>query len=114
SRAPLTGCSTSCTQWCLSISASTPACAGSKKSERLEGALSGVTHLEGGDEGGLRDFDLAELAHPLFALLLLFEELAFAGHVAAIAFGEHVLAQGLDGLAGDDPAAYRRLDRDLE
>jgi len=72
---------------------------------------SAVAHLEGGDEGGLRDFDLAELAHPLFALLLLFEELAFAGHVAAIAFGQHVLAQGLDGLARDDAAADRRLDR---
>jgi hypothetical protein len=29
----------------------------------------------------------AKLAHALLALLLLFEELALAGHVAAIAFG---------------------------
>src|SRR5437016_12650968 len=72
---------------------------------------SAVAHAEGGDEGGLRDLDLAELAHPLFAFLLLFEELALAGHVAAVAFGEHVLAQGLDGLAGDNPAADRCLDR---
>src|SRR5438477_1463118 len=77
-------------------------------------APSAVAHLEGGDEGGLRDLDLAELAHPLFALLLLVEELAFAGHVAAVAFGEHVLAQRLDGLARDDPAADRRLDRHRE
>src|SRR5947207_15670276 len=77
-------------------------------------APSAVAHLEGGDEGRLRDLDLAELAHPLFALLLLFEELAFAGHVAAIAFGEHVLAQRLDRLARHHPAAERRLDRDLE
>src|SRR5690242_9507783 len=27
-------------------------------------APSAVAHLEGGDEGGLRDLDLAELAHP--------------------------------------------------
>src|SRR3984893_4219342 len=77
-------------------------------------APSAVAHLEGGDEGGLRDLDLAELAHPLFALLLLFEELAFAGHVAAIAFGEHVLAQSLDRFSGDDPSADRRLDRHLK
>ena len=60
------------------------------------------------------DVDLAELAHPLFAFLLLIEEFAFAGHVAAVAFGEDVLAQGLDGLAGDDAAADRGLDGDLE
>src|ERR1700730_3529016 len=75
-------------------------------------APSAVAHLEGGDEGGLRDLDLAELAHPLFALFLLVEELPLAGHVAAIAFGEDVLAQGLDRLAGDDPPADRRLDGD--
>src|SRR5229473_1264481 len=73
-----------------------------------------VAHPERGDEGGLRDFDLAELAHPLFAFLLLFEELAFAGDVAAIAFGQHVLAQRLDRLARHHPAAERGLDRDLE
>jgi hypothetical protein len=58
----------------------------------LRATVLAVAHFEGGDEGGLRDLDLAELAHPLFALLLLVEELAFAGHVAAVAFGEHVLA----------------------
>src|SRR5438477_7169260 len=77
-------------------------------------APSAVAHFEGGYEGGLRDFDFAELAHPLFALFLLFEEFAFAGHVAAIAFGEHILAQSLDRLARDDPATDRRLDRDGE
>src|SRR5712691_9238292 len=75
---------------------------------------SGVAHPEGGDEGGLRDVDLAELAHPLFAFLLLFEELAFTGHVAAIAFGGDILAQRLDRLARHHPSAERRLDRDLE
>jgi len=43
----------------------------------------------------LGDVDLAPLAHPLFAFLLFFEKFAFAGHVAAVAFGEHVLAQRL-------------------
>jgi MinD-like ATPase involved in chromosome partitioning or flagellar assembly len=48
------------------------------------------------------------------ALFLLFEELALARDVAAVAFGGHVLAHGRDGLAGDDLAADGRLDRDLE
>jgi hypothetical protein len=47
----------------------------------------------GGDEGFLRDLDLAELAHPLLALFLLVEQLALAADVAAVAFGGHVLAQ---------------------
>ena len=34
--------------------------------------------------------------------------------VAAVALGEHVLAQRADGLARDDAPADRRLDRDLE
>src|ERR1700741_1878521 len=71
-------------------------------------------HLRGGDEGFLRDLALAELAHALLALLLLVEELALAGGVAAVALGGHVLAQRADRLAGDDAAADRRLDRDLE
>ena len=71
-------------------------------------------HLERGQEGFLRDLDLADLAHALLALLLLLQELALAGDVAAVALGQHVLAERLDRLAGDDPAADRGLDRHLE
>src|SRR3712207_6754947 len=71
-------------------------------------------HLQRLDERLLRDLDLAELAHALLALLLLLEELALAGDVAAVALRGHVLAQRPDGLAGDDLAADRGLDRDLE
>src|SRR6516162_5039696 len=39
---------------------------------------------------------------------------AFAGDVTAIAFGKHVLPQGLDRFAGDDLAADRGLDGDLK
>jgi hypothetical protein len=46
--------------------------------------------------------------------LLLLEQLAFAGDVAAVALGGDVLALGLDRLAGDDLAADRRLDRHVE
>src|SRR6186997_2326274 len=51
-------------------------------------------HLQRGDEGFLRDVDLAELPHALLALLLLVEQLALARGVAAVAFRRHVLAQG--------------------
>lgn len=53
-----------------------------------------AVHLEGGDERLLRDLDLAELAHALLALLLLVEELALAGDVAAVALGGDILRQG--------------------
>src|SRR5258707_1488989 len=73
-----------------------------------------VAHLERREEGRLRDLDLAELAHALAPLLLLVEELALARDIAAVALGEDVLAEGLHRLAGDDAAADRGLDCDLE
>src|SRR5437764_14789465 len=78
------------------------------------GALGLVAHFEGGNEGGLGNLHLAELAHALLALFLLLEQLALAADVAAIALGEHVLPERLHGLARDDTAADRGLDRDLE
>src|SRR5467141_824610 len=71
-------------------------------------------HLQRRDERLLRDVHLAELAHALLAFLLLLEELALARHVAAVALGGHVLAEGAHGLARDDLAADGGLDRDLE
>lgn len=56
------------------------------------GLFSILIHLEGGDKGFLRNFDLAELPHLLLAFLLLVEKLPLARDVAAIAFGGHVLA----------------------
>src|SRR5439155_14552650 len=53
----------------------------------------------------LRDVDAPHAFHALFAFFLLFQEFAFARHVAAVAFGGDVLADGLDGFAGDDFAA---------
>ena len=47
-------------------------------------------------------------------LLLLLEHLALAGDVAAVALGEHVLADRADVLAGDDARADGGLDRHLE
>src|SRR4029077_3555586 len=53
----------------------------------------------------LRHLDRADDLHALLAFLLLLEQLALAGHVAAVAFRQHVLALGLDGLPGDDARA---------
>src|SRR5690606_39747590 len=73
-----------------------------------------VPHLQRLDEGGLGDFHLAELAHALLAFLLLLEQLALARDVAAVALGGDVLPERRDRLAGNDAAADRGLDRDLE
>src|SRR6185437_12719637 len=62
-----------------------------------------LAQLEHGQEGLLGHLDPPDLLHPLLALLLLLEQLALAGDVAAVALGGDVLAVGLDRLAGHDP-----------
>src|SRR6266568_8409808 len=62
----------------------------------------------------LRNLDLADPLHALLALGLLVEQLALAADVTAIALGQNVLAHGADRLAGNDLAANRRLQRDVE
>ena len=42
------------------------------------------------------------MAHSLLALFLFFEKLSLSGDVTAVTLGCHVLADGLDGFAGDD------------
>src|SRR4029077_4412929 len=78
------------------------------------GTLLPRPRLEHGEEGLLRDLDRAHHLHPLLAFLLLLEQLALARDVAAVALGGDVLAVGVDGRAGDDVAADRSLDGDLE
>lgn len=73
-----------------------------------------AVELQHGGKGLTGQGDAAELAHLLFALLLLFQQLLLAGDIAAVALGQHVLAHGLDGLTGDDLAADGGLHRDLE
>ena len=73
-----------------------------------------AVELEHGGERLAGQGDAAELAHLLFALFLLFQQLFLAGDVAAVALGQHILAHGLDRLAGDDLAADGRLNGDLE
>src|SRR5688572_31647022 len=73
-----------------------------------------VLRLQDRHEGRLGDLDVPHHLHLLLALLLLLEELALPADVAAVALGRHVLAEGVDGGAGDDLAADRALDGDLE
>ena len=56
----------------------------------------------------------AELAHLLFAFLLLLEQLLLSGDIAAVALCKDVLAQCLDRLAGDYLAADSRLYRNFK
>ncbi|MBG9887033.1 hypothetical protein ABE10_10920, partial [Bacillus toyonensis] len=67
-----------------------------------------------GDERLLGDLHAADHLHALLAFLLLLQELALSGDVAAVALGEHVLADRADRLSRDDPGTDRGLDRHLE
>src|SRR5581483_1608137 len=71
-------------------------------------------HFQHGEEGLLRDLDLADALHALLAFLLFFEQLAFARDVAAVTLRQHVLAHRLDRLAGDHARTDGRLDRDFK
>jgi hypothetical protein len=73
-----------------------------------------IPALQDRHERFLRDVDAADALHALLALFLLLQQLALARDVAAVAFGGDVFADGLDRLAGDDLAADRGLQRDLE
>src|ERR1700722_20472993 len=77
-------------------------------------SFASAVHLQCSNKSLLRGADLAELPHLLLAFLLLLQKFAFARDVAAVAFCGDVLAQRADGLARDDLAADRRLDRNLE
>src|SRR5690606_10821527 len=73
-----------------------------------------LSDLEHGEESLLRDLDAANALHALLAFLLLLEQLALSRDVAAVALGEHVLAQRANALARHHAAADRGLDGDLE
>src|SRR5581483_9905532 len=73
-----------------------------------------VITRQDGDEGFLRNLHGTHHLHPLLAFLLLLQQLPLTGDVTAVALGEDVLADGADGLAGDDPGADGGLHRHLE
>src|SRR5271165_1379953 len=82
------------------------------KTKRLARAV--LADLEDRQKRLLRDVHLPDALHPLLALFLLFEQLAFARNVSAVALGDDVLADRRDGFARHDLRADRRLDRYLE
>src|SRR4051812_17845895 len=84
---------------------------GSRRGMRATLLAPVVAQLQDGEERLLGNLDAPDLLHALLALLLALEQLALARDVAAVALGGDVLAEGLDGLAGDDVRADRRLDR---
>ena len=73
-----------------------------------------LVELEDCEEGFLGYLYGANLLHALLALLLLLQELALTRDVTAVALGCHVLADGFDGLAGNDFRADGGLDGDVE
>src|SRR5215472_3529292 len=66
--------------------------------------ISAAGNFQNRQEGFLRNVHPANALHAFLSFFLLFKQLAFARDVAAVAFGEHVFANGADGLAGDDAA----------
>src|SRR5829696_5184076 len=56
---------------------------------------------QSGHEGFLRHLHPAHHLHPLLAFLLLLQELSFAGDIAAVALGQHVLPDGADRFSSD-------------
>lgn len=77
-------------------------------------ALAFIPHPQRSNKRLLRDAHAAIFPHPLLALFLFLQKLSLAGGVAAVAFGRHVLSERADRFPGDDLAADRGLDRDLE
>src|SRR5437763_9233175 len=69
--------------------------------------------LEHRHERLLRNLHRADPLHPPLALLLFFQQLALAGHVAPVALGKHVLAHRGDGFTRHDLPTDCRLDRHL-
>src|SRR5882757_7321467 len=88
----------------LSSSQTTPVIASNRKRKRakLTTFSSLVARLQDCEERFLRYFHRADLLHALFPFLLFIQQLALARGIAAVALGDHVLAQRLDVFARDD------------
>ena len=54
-----------------------------------------LVQLQHGEEGRLRHFHVTNLAHALLALLLLLQEFALTGDIAAVALGSYI-PSGMD------------------
>src|SRR6185312_3083530 len=72
------------------------------------------SNLQNREKRFLWNLDIADLLHALFTGFLLFQKLAFTRDIAAIAFGQHILAQRLDTFPGDNVRADGGLNSDIE
>src|SRR5271157_36423 len=70
--------------------------------------------LKDGEKRLLRYFHAADGLHAFLAGLLLLQQLALARDVSTVTLRQHVLAQRLDRLAGDDLRTDGSLDGDVE
>src|SRR5205814_10104712 len=77
-------------------------------------SLTALAYLQHRQKRLLWNIPSPDALHALLTFFLFFQQLALAGDVAAVAFGEHVLAHGMDRFAGDDLGAARSLNGDLE
>src|SRR2546426_12478101 len=73
-----------------------------------------LVNLEDREERFLRDLDRSHLLHPLLALALLLQELAFPRDLAAVALGGDVPAQRAARTARDHLAPDGRVSHRLE
>src|SRR5471032_1638862 len=73
-----------------------------------------VVHLYDCQESFLWNLDGAHLLHALFTCFLFFQQLLLTADVAAVALGQHVLAQRLDVFARDHVGADGCLDGHVE
>src|SRR6266566_2918143 len=71
----------------------------------------GGGNLEDGEKRFLRNVHLADTLHALLAFFLFFEQLAFAGDVAAVALGENVFTDRRNRFARNHTAADGGLNR---
>ena len=62
----------------------------------------------------MRNVDIADLAHALFAFFLLLQQLLFTRRITTIALGRDVLAKRRNGFARDDFAADGCLNGNFE
>src|SRR3984957_17841293 len=85
-----------------------------KRCQPEPGSMGLLADLQNGQESLLRNFDLPHLLHALLPGLLLLEELALAGDVAAVALGQHVFAHRLDAGPRNDMGTDRRLHGNVE
>ena len=81
---------------------------------RFQSALTSTIQLQHRQERLLRHLNGSNLAHTFLAFLLFFKQFALSRHVAAVAFGRHVLAHLAHGFAGNDFGANGGLNGHVE